>query len=43
MTDHRDPNDPFYRKTADEAPQDKNNRWSVLPASYFWWSWLVWL
>lgn len=35
MTDHRDPNDPFYRKTADEAPQDKNNRWGVIAGVLF--------
>jgi hypothetical protein len=35
MTDYRDSNDPFYRNTADEPPEDKNNRWGVIAGVLF--------
>jgi hypothetical protein len=35
MTDYRDRNDPFYRNTADEPPEDKNNRWGVIVGVLF--------
>jgi hypothetical protein len=35
MTDYRDPNDPFYRNTADEPPEDKSSRWGVTAGFLF--------
>jgi len=35
MTEYRDPSDPFNRKSSDEAPQDKNNRWGIIAGIIF--------
>jgi hypothetical protein len=35
MTEYRDPRDAFNRKTSDEAPEDSNNRWSIIAGILF--------